>query len=351
MIKRISSFSVACILLLASHAMHGQTGGDHAFLWTANGGMQDLGVPAGYVQSFANAISRTGQIAGYLLNASFETSAAVWTPQAGWRILSERLNPKYSIAYGINIVQQVVGVTYTPGTTTQHAFLWTAATGMQDLGTLGGATSQAYGINDSGEVVGVSLTATGDGHAFLWTQAGGMQDLGTLDAGGFTPGSAALAINDKGVIAGSSVPKDDFSEAVFWRNGHIYTLKGIGPPDPGQSGPSSIAYAINNVGPIGEIAGTFSKSSPNEPAFPFLWNQATGVITIGALDGSTSNTATGVNDLGQVVGYDFPSIGVQLAFIWSSADGLQSLGTLGGPDSWATAINDAGQVVGYSSTP
>jgi probable HAF family extracellular repeat protein len=351
MIKRISSFSVACILLLASHAVHGQGGLDHAFLWTASGGMQDLGVPAGYIQSFANAISRNGQIAGYFLNANEQPTAAVWTPATGWRTLSKRLNPKYSIAYGINSAQQVVGVTEVPGTNVPHAFLWTAATGMQDLGTLGGANSFAYGINDSGEVVGGSLTATGAGHAFLWTQAGGMQDLGALDAGGFNPGSTAFAINDKGIVAGSSVPKDDFSEAVFWRNGHIYTLKGIGPPDPGQSGPSSIAYAINNVGPIGEIAGSFSKSSPNDPAFPFLWNQATGVITIGALDGSISNTATGVNDVGQVVGYDLLSSGEPLAFIWSSADGLQSLGTLGGPDSWATAINDAGQVVGYSSTP
>jgi probable HAF family extracellular repeat protein len=351
MVKRVLIFAIMCMPLLVSHAVHGQSGLDHAFLWTASGGMQDLGVPAGYIESFANAISRTGQVAGYVLTANGEPSAAVWTPAIGWRILSKQLNPKYSIAYGINSAQQVVGVTEVSGTNVLHAFLWTAATGMQDLGSLGGANCQAFGINDSGEVVGGSLIATGASHAFLWTQSGGMQDLGTLDAGGFNPGSTAFAISDKGVIAGASVPKDDFSEAVFWRNGHIYTLKGIGPPDPGQSGPSSIAYAINNVGPIGEIAGSFSKSSPNEPAFPFLWNQTTGAITIGALDGSISNTATGVNDVGQVVGYDFLSNGDPLAFIWSSADGLQSLGTLGGPTSIATAINNAGQVVGYSSTP
>src|SRR5919202_1397013 len=48
-----------------------------------------------------------------------------------------------------------------------------------DLGTLGGATSDAYGLNDAGDVVGDSVTATGDTHAFLYT-GGKLQDLGTL---------------------------------------------------------------------------------------------------------------------------------------------------------------------------
>ena len=50
-----------------------------------------------------------------------------------------------------------------------------------DLGTLGGSFSYATAVSASGQVVGYSTTL-GDvaSHAFSWTEAGGMVDLGTL---------------------------------------------------------------------------------------------------------------------------------------------------------------------------
>jgi probable HAF family extracellular repeat protein len=52
-----------------------------------------------------------------------------------------------------------------------HAFIWSAAEGMRDIGSLGGS-SYAYSINNAGQVVGCYEFGTGNLHAFLWTEAG-----------------------------------------------------------------------------------------------------------------------------------------------------------------------------------
>jgi probable HAF family extracellular repeat protein len=76
-----------------------------------------------------------------------------------------------SYGYGINNSGQVTGYSLTPSGAF-HAFVYSAATGMQDIGTLGGTNSYGYGINDSGQVTGYSLTPSGPFHAFIATRHG-----------------------------------------------------------------------------------------------------------------------------------------------------------------------------------
>src|SRR5205807_2389495 len=97
-----------------------------------------------------------------------------------------------SWAAAMSSKSQVVGSSYVPDLDTAHAFSWTRAGGMIDLGTLGGSSSFAVAVSDGGQVVGSSYSAGGEVHAFSWTEAGGMIDLGTF-GGFFTSPSAVNA--------------------------------------------------------------------------------------------------------------------------------------------------------------
>src|SRR5512147_2550952 len=70
------------------------------------------------------------------------------------------------------------------------------------------------------------------------------------------------------------------------------------------------------------------------------------IIDLGTF-GGTESVASGINALGQVVGYARASDGRNHAFITGpNGIGMTDLGTFGGSASSATAINASGQVVG-----
>ena len=82
---------------------------------------------------------------------------------------------------------------------------------MVDLGTLGGDRSEASAINDHGQIVGASTTASGDFHVFVW-------DRGLMIDPGDSPGGSGFRtpdINNRGQIVGMH---DD--QAVLWARVH-----------------------------------------------------------------------------------------------------------------------------------
>jgi probable HAF family extracellular repeat protein len=194
------------------------------------------------------------------------------------------------------------------------------------LGTLGGGSSYAYGINNSGQVAGYSTTSFNQTHAFIYS-GGSMTDLGTL----FGSWSQAYAINDQGQVVGGSDGR-----AFLYSGGSMYNLGMLGTLN-------STAYGINNNG---QVVGT--TSIPGGAYHGFI--KGSGPMTdLGTL--GTGSGANSINNNGQVVGGYITTSGAYGSYLYNGGTMRDLPNTFGGQNTFATAINESGQVVGYASTP
>jgi probable HAF family extracellular repeat protein len=177
----------------------------HAFLY--DGEMHDLGTLGGTF-SGGWGINDSGQVTGHSNTTGDDftsTRAFLWTPTtpngaSGAMQDLGTLGGASSEGYGINASGHVTGHSYTAGNA-QHAFLYDGT--MHDLGTLGGAVSTGLGINASSQVTGWSYTSSGDTHAFVYADGSGMVDLNSLiDSLSGWDLIRGWAINDAGQITG-----------------------------------------------------------------------------------------------------------------------------------------------------
>ena len=118
-----------------------------------------------------------------------------------------------------------------------------------DLGSLFGpsGSSEATGINDSGQVAGWTTAANGTGeHAFL--DSGGVM----TDLGAYNIDTVAYALNDHGVIVGQTygtdAAGDPFDHAFIYRNGTFQDLNTLIPAGSGRE--LTDATAVNDNGQI-----------------------------------------------------------------------------------------------------
>lgn len=198
---------------------------------------------------------------------------------------------------------------------------------IQDLGTLGGTYSYAWGINDLGQVVGNADAASGR-HAFVW-QNGIMTDL---DPQGTQ--SVANAINDHGQAVGIS-RIDGHSRAYLWQNGTATDLGVL-------AGNTADARGINNNG---DIVGTSSTGGDWSHAFIYRSGQMTD-LGAGALSYSQ---AVGINEKGEIAGALSIPVSSQ-AYLYRDGS-WHNIQTLPGEYSGSVDINENGQVVGDHQLP
>jgi probable HAF family extracellular repeat protein len=149
--------------------------------WTAPGQVESLGFLGGNNYTTAHGVSANGEV---VVGAS-ETSpnrflhAFRWTPAGGIQDLGVTDGDE-SVAWGVSANGQVVYGEARDRDFFWRAFRWTESQGMDDIGTLGGPMSTVHGSNADGSIlVGKSLIDSGSAslRAFRWTPQHGMQDL------------------------------------------------------------------------------------------------------------------------------------------------------------------------------
>jgi len=299
--------------------------------------VEDLGALAGDHGSVAWAINARGDVVGWSVGQN-GTRAFLYTDAGGMVALPGLPDRPRTVARDINDAGDIVGTANAGGVDLGHAVLWGNGGSVQDLGTLAtGAYSEAWGVNNLGQVVGWSYINGGSlgVHGFLYTQGAGLVDLTPNSNTGY-----ALDVNDAGQVTGYKTAFGGFYHAFRWSGGTFVDLGVL----PGFA--DSFGWAINASG---QVTGSSSSSTGNSERL-FRFTDGGGLQDLGGV--GEHNVALGINASGQVVGSRGRSL--KRALLYTDAAGLQDLNTLIDPSlGWvvlaAHDISDAGLIAGYAA--
>jgi probable HAF family extracellular repeat protein len=197
--------------------------------------------------------------------------AVLWGPNPGQvQALPPLPGDTVGFALWLNNNGQVVGSSGTCANTVlvplaigPHAVLWENGSPIA-LGSLGGTMiAAAAGINDLGEVDGgTDLASEIPGfpgvqvHGFLWTKATGMEDIGTV---GTDFSSLPTSINNNGQMVGSSCDNMGNCRAFLWQNKVMTDLNALIP----ANSPLYLMSAFD-LNDAGEIAGMALETSTGD---------------------------------------------------------------------------------------
>src|ERR1700756_911083 len=200
------------------------------------------------------------------------------------------------------------------GTTIARSSIPTEIIPLPDIGSLGGKINAACAINVAGLVTGYSADENGNLLAFIFSRQKPIASLGTLEGGS---SSEAFGINNRGEVVGDSQSGNQNHRPVLFTGSSVQDL-GLG----GSSGPDAFetAYAINDSG---QIAGRHASND----VFHAFQSSNGKTADLGTLGGANSE-ALAINKNGHTVGDSDTADGTTHAFLFDGS--LKDLGTLPG---------------------
>jgi hypothetical protein len=172
-------------------------------LWTPISSGQ-LPLPAGQTLGDANDVNSSGVAVGSVNSGSLQRGV-VYSGNSATVITQTTSNGSFFLtAFGVNDSGRVVGQGIDPTNAARNVGIVfdIGTTASFEVGALPGANGAlAFGVSDAGHVVGSSMMNQGSGFPFIWTQAGGMVAI-PLAAG--TSQGSARGVNSAGWAVGTN---------------------------------------------------------------------------------------------------------------------------------------------------
>lgn len=311
--------------------------------------LTELCLPTGVQYSSSNyvyayGVNNQGQVVGQVVTNYSNTTAVRWDSSGRVTTISQTIpgSSGLNISWAINDSGVVVGRSgaYKP------AYWQNGGTTASYLA----STGDARDINNSGQVVGFNGT-----NVVIW------DDGQTISTGIAQPSGSPKSgqhfeaeISENGKVAATTIVNGKY-RGSYWDGTSVVDI-GTLDAYPGYWPSSNLfcyAYGVNDSG---QVVGCTTVSSfwQAPKGHAFVWKSGT-MMDLGTLGTDAYSSAYHINNKGQVVGWSSTREDGQAsrAFLYESGQMIDLNSCIDGNSDWhldsATCINESGQVVGYGT--
>ena len=219
-----------------------------------NGAFAELPMPAGETLGDANDVNANGIAVGSV-NSGTPQKAVIYSGGTATYISQTTANGSYFLtAYGINNSGRIVGQGIDPTNAARNVGIVydIGAASAFEVGALPGANGAlAFAIGNGGHVVGSSMMNQGSGMPFIWTQAGGMVAI-PLAAG--TSQGSARGVNTAGKVVGTD--SSAFAIPFYYDGTATYRLADMIPSGTGWDLSTNTSSSAMGISDANVIVGT-----------------------------------------------------------------------------------------------
>lgn len=215
-----------------------------------NGVVSQLPLPSGETLGDANDVNASGVAVGSINGGSLQR-AVIYSGSNATVITQTTSNGSFFIAaFGINDSGRIIGQGIDPNNAARNVGIVydIGSSSAFEVGALPNANGAlAFGVSNSGYVVGSSMMNQGSGLPFIWSQAGGMVAIPL--ASGTSQGSAR-AVNSAGWVVGTD--SSAFAIPFLYNGTATYRLADLIPTGTGwdlsmNTSSSALGISDNNV--------------------------------------------------------------------------------------------------------